>query len=101
MGKLNSETTHLKSAPGAQQAIAPSDEGDGRLFLDLTHHPDYPFEHREIEKAIIYQLHLEAEGVPEILAEEWAQGVARRVGGSMAPTDQLTHGLYCYFVGAR
>lgn len=47
----------------------------------------------------VYQLALEAEGVPEELAEFWAPAVA--LADSTSPADLLALGLYRYFVGGR
>ena len=93
MGKL-ALTTHIKSARGAQQAIALQMGESDRFLLDLTQHPDYPFEPRPMGKQAIYQLALEAEGVPESLAKAWAEVMA----SPPQPASSLVSGLYRYFV---
>ena len=94
MGKLSLETIHLQSARGALQAIALPTEGGDRFLLDLKQHPDYPFEPRPMGKQAVYQLALEAEGVPESLAKAWAEVMA----SPPQPASSLVSGLYRYFV---
>ena len=96
MGNLFT-TAQIKSAPRTRQAIALPTEGGDRFLLDLTQHPDYPFEPRQLSDETIYELALSAEGIPNDLAKHWANGVAAGPN-SKAPGDVLARGLYRYFV---
>lgn len=85
MGKLSLETTHLKSAPGAQSAIAPSEEGGDRLFRDyLSSEIGSPGNKAVMQRR--YFQNLSAHGIPAELAEAAAKLIAQ----PQLPDNELT-----------